>query len=130
MILVDTSVWVSHLRNGNSKFEQLLNDGDVLCHPFIIGELACGNIKNRIEILSLLNALPKADLLDNEELLLFIERNDLMGKGLGLIDIHLLASTVLSEAALWTLDSKLKHEAHILAGHVLWILIDNNLSKD
>jgi len=114
MILVDTSVWVSHLRNGNSKLGQLLNDGDVLCHPFIIGELACGNIKNRIEILSLLNALPKSDLLDNEELLLFIERNDLMGKGLGLIDIHLLASTVLSDAALCTLDTKLKHEAHIL----------------
>ncbi len=114
MILVDTSVWVSHLRNGNSKLEQLLNDGDVLCHPFIIGELACGSIKNRIEILSLLIALPKADLLDNEEVLLFIERNNLMGKGLGLIDIHLLASTVLSEVVLWTLDTKLKHETHIL----------------
>ncbi len=114
MILVDTSVWVSHLRDGNSKFEQLLTDGDVFCHPFIIGELACGSIKNRSEILSLLNALPKADILDDEEVLLFIERNDLMGKGLGLIDIHLLASAVLSEATLWTLDTKLKHEARIL----------------
>ena len=114
MILVDTSVWVSHLRDGNSNLEQLLNNEDVLCHPFIIGELACGSIKNRNEILSLLNALPKAEILDDEEALLFIERNNLMGKGLGLIDIHLLASTILSEAALWTLDTKLKHEAHIL----------------
>ena len=114
MILVDTSVWVSHLRDGSFKLEQLLNDGDVLGHPFIIGELACGNIKNRSEILSLLNALPKADFLDDEEVLLFIEKNNLMGKGLGLIDIHLLASTILNEAALWTVDTKLKHEAFIL----------------
>ena len=113
MILVDTSVWVSYLRAGNSKFEQLLNDGEAACHPFIIGELACGNIKNRNEILSLLNALPKVNLLDNEEVLLFIERNNLMGKGLGLVDIHLLASTILSEAVLWTLDIKLKHKARI-----------------
>ena len=114
MTLVDTSVWVSHLRDGNSKLEQLLNDGDVLCHSFIVGELACGNIKNRSEILSLLNTLPKADILDDEEVLMFIEKNNLMGKGLGLIDIHLLASTMLSEVALWTLDTKLKHKAHIL----------------
>lgn len=114
MILADTSVWVSNLRRGNSKFEQLLNDGDVLCHPFIIGELACGNIKNRIEILSLLDALPKANLLDNEEILLFIEKNNLMGKGFGLIDVHLLGSAILSEVALWTLDFTLQQEAHIL----------------
>ncbi len=114
MVLVDTSVWVSHLHDGSPKLEQLLNDGDVLCHPFIIGELACGNIKNRREILSLLTALPKGDFLDDEDVLLFIEKNNLMGKGLGLIDIHLLASAILSEVALWTLDVKLKHEAHIL----------------
>lgn len=114
MVLVDTSVWVSHLRDGSPKLGQLLNDGDVLCHPFIIGELACGNIRNRREILSLLSALPKADFLDDEGVLLLIEKNNLMGKGLGLIDIHLLASAMLSETALWTLDVKLKHEAHIL----------------
>ena len=114
MILVDTSIWVSHLRNDNSNLDRLLNDGDVVCHPFIIGELACGNIKNRTEILSLLNALPEVELLDNAEVLLFIEKNDLVGKGLSLIDIHLLASARLSETALWTLDAKLKHEAHRL----------------
>ncbi|MCK4518622.1 MAG: type II toxin-antitoxin system VapC family toxin [Candidatus Omnitrophica bacterium] len=114
MVLVDTSVWISHLRDGNSKLEQLLNDGDVTCHPFIIGELACGNIKNRREILSLLNSLPVVEVTDNEEVLLFTEKNNLMAKGLGLIDIHLLASALLSEASLWTLDTKLKHEASIL----------------
>lgn len=114
MILVDTSVWVSHLREGSFKLVNLLNDGDVLCHPFIIGELACGSIKNRKEILSLLSALPKANVVDDEEVLLFIEKNNLIGKELGLIDIHLLASAILSEASLWTLDTALKHEAHIL----------------
>lgn len=112
MVLVDTSVWVSYLHSGNSMLERLLNDGEAACHPFIIGELACGNIKNRTEILSLLKALPKVNLLDNDEVLLFIERNNLIGKGLGLIDIHLLACAILSEAALWTSDVKLKHEAH------------------
>ncbi len=117
MILVDTSVWISHLRGGNPKLEKLLDDGDVSCHPFILGELACGNIKNRTEILSLLSALPKSELLDNPEILLFIEMNNLMGKGLGLVDIHLLASAILSGIALWTLDAKLKREAHILNVH-------------
>ncbi len=74
MILVDTSVWVSHLRDGNSRLEQLLNDGEIVCHPFIIGELACGNIKNRKEILSLLGALPMVEQVDDEEILLFIEK--------------------------------------------------------
>jgi predicted nucleic acid-binding protein len=114
MILVDTSAWVSHLRESNSRLEQYLNKGEAISHPFVIGELACGSIKNRSEILSLLNALPKADTLTDEEVLLFIEKNNLMGKGLGLIDIHLLASAILSEAALWTLGAKLKQEARTL----------------
>ena len=118
MVLVDTSIWVSHLRSGNPKLEQLLNDGDVVCHPFIIGELACGNIKNRKAILALLGSLPVLEMMDNEEVLLFIEKKDLMGKGLGLIDVHLLATTLLSEVSLWTLDAKLQHEASIL--HLTW----------
>ncbi len=114
MILVDTSVWVSHLRESNSKLEQFLNKGEVITHPFVIGEIACGSIKNRNEILPLLNALPKAEILTDEEVMVFIEKNNLMGKGLGLIDINLLASTILSEAAIWTLDAKLRQEARIL----------------
>ncbi len=108
MVLVDTSVWVSHLRNGNSKLEDLLINEKVICHPFIISELACGNIKNREEILALLHDLPVADVIDHSEILYFIESNGLMGESLGLVDVHLLASTVLSDAQLWTIDSKLK----------------------
>ena len=73
MVLVDTSVWVSHLRAGNEELIALLNNGDVMCHPFIVGELACGNIKNRTAILSLLQSLPIAVQVENEEVLQFIE---------------------------------------------------------
>jgi hypothetical protein len=79
-----------------------------MCHPYIIGELACGNLNNRIEILSLLKTLRTALQAEHEEVMQFIENNSLMGKGLGYIDIHLLASAILSRAPLWTLDKKLK----------------------
>ena len=107
MVLVDTSVWVVHLRNGNIGLETLLNEGHVVCHPFIVGELACGNLKNRAEILSLLQALPVATHVEHEEVMKFIEDHALMGKGLGYIDIHLIASAVLTEIPLWTVDKKL-----------------------
>lgn len=107
MVLVDTSVWVSHFRESNSNLEKLLNDGDVTCHPFILGELACGNIKNRDVILSLMQALPMARQVEHDEVLKFIENKKLMGKGLGYIDVHLLASAALSDALLWSLDNKL-----------------------
>ncbi|MCX5814058.1 MAG: type II toxin-antitoxin system VapC family toxin [Proteobacteria bacterium] len=107
MVLVDTSVWVSHLRAGNKELIALLNNGDVMCHPFIVGELACGNIKNRTSILSLLQLLPMAVQVENEEALHFIETNSLMGKGLGYADIHLSASAVLSGVPIWTLDKSL-----------------------
>ena len=107
MVLVDTSVWISHLRDGNPQLEELLNDGDVMCHPLIIGELACGNMKNRVEILSLLHFLPVAEISNHEEILQFIETNRLMGKGVGIIDVHLLASAVLTDVPIWTLDKKL-----------------------
>lgn len=92
MVLVDTSVWVRHLREGDSDLEQLLNSGQVMCHPHIVGELACGNMKNRREVLSLLQLLPVATLATHTEILQFIESNHLMGKGLGYIDVHLSAS--------------------------------------
>lgn len=115
MVLVDTSVWISHLRDGNVGLEVLLNDGHVACHPFIIGELACGNLKNRDEILSLLQALPAATSADNEEVMEFIENHRLMGKGLGYIDMHLLASAILSKFLLWTFDKRL-HEISVKMG--------------
>ena len=107
MVLVDTSVWVAHLRKGNIGLEALLNEGHVVCHSFIVGELACGNLKNRSETLSLLYALPMATHAEHDELMQFIENHGLMGKGLGYIDMHLLASAILSKVPLWTLDKKL-----------------------
>jgi predicted nucleic acid-binding protein len=112
MILVDTSVWVEHLRSGTIGLEALLNDGQVVCHPFIIGELACGNLKNRTEILSLLQDLPVASSADDDEVIQFIEDHKLMGKGLGYIDIHLLMSALLARIPLWTIDKRL-HEVSL-----------------
>lgn len=108
MVLVDTSVWVAHLQKGIGGLEVLLNEGDVICHPFVVGELACGNLKNRAEILSLLQTLPIAVHAEHEEVMHFIENYSLMGKGLGYIDVHLLASAMLAKVSLWTLDKKLK----------------------
>jgi predicted nucleic acid-binding protein len=107
MVLVDTSVWVSHLRHGNEGLQELLYDGEVVCHPFIVGELACGNLKNRNEILTYLQSLPMTILAEDEEVLKFIENNQLMGKGLGYIDVHLIASAVLTNVLLWSLDKTL-----------------------
>jgi predicted nucleic acid-binding protein len=107
MVLVDTSVWVSHLRDGNVGLEKLLNDGEVVCHTFIVGELACGNLKNSHEILTYLQSLTMAILAEDEEVLKFIGNHQLMGKGLGYIDVHLIASAVLTDVPLWTFDNTL-----------------------
>jgi predicted nucleic acid-binding protein len=106
-VLVDTSVWIAHLRHGDSHLAALLDEGSVLVHPFVIGELACGNLRNRAEILSLLHALPRTAVAEHEEVMVFIDRNDLMGKGLGYVDVHLLAAAVLSDVRLWTTDKSL-----------------------
>ena len=114
MILADTSVWIDHFRKGNKKLAALLKEGQVSCHPFIVGELACGNIKNRDEILSMLAALPGIQIADHEEVIHFISRHKLHGKGIGLIDAHLLASSLLSGYKLWTLDKSLASIAKTL----------------
>ncbi len=108
MVLVDTSVWVEHFRYGNIGLENQLNEGDVVCHQFIVGELACVNLSNRAEILSLLQELPFAKHAEHEEIMHSIENYKLMGKGLGYIDMHLIASAILSKVPIWTLDKKLK----------------------
>ncbi len=115
MILVDTSVWVSHLRDNNPQLQTFLNESIVLCHPFIIGELACGNIQNRGEILTLLNSLPQSLSIEHEEILHFIDTHDLMGKELGYIDMCLLASAMLTNVPIWTLDKKLNMAASWLS---------------
>ena len=108
MILVDTSVWIDHLQKGIPLLSKALESEDVLTHPFIIGELACGEIKARSEMLRLLSALPSSVVANDEEVLSFIERHRLMGRGIGYIDVHLLASVMLTEGAqLWTRDKRL-----------------------
>jgi predicted nucleic acid-binding protein len=111
MVLADTSVWIAHLRYGDSNLESLLEDGRVMCHPYIIGELACGNLKNRTEIISLIQTLPCVMRAEHKEVMLFIENHRLMGKGLGYVDMNLLASAVLTGVPLWTLDKRLTAES-------------------
>lgn len=108
MILADTSVWVDHLRKTDRELSKLLDRGAVLCHPFVIGELACGNMKNRKEILALLAALPKAETASHEEALHLVTDRKLCGKGIGWIDVHLLASALLSNCTFWTKDKALR----------------------
>ena len=115
MILVDTSVWVDHLRAGEQGLEELLQHGRVLTHPFVIGELACGNLQNREMVLTLLQELPRAQVAIDEEVLFFIDRHRLHGLGIGYIDAHLLASVSLKETArLWTRDKRLHASASAL----------------
>lgn len=115
MILVDTSVWVDHLRRGNARLEALLRDGLVLVHPFVFGELSLGRLKERSEILGLLGAMPEADEASHEEVLEFIDRHELAGSGVGWIDAHLLVSAALGGVSLWTLDRRLASAAERLA---------------
>jgi predicted nucleic acid-binding protein len=110
-VLVDTSIWINHFRSSNSHLEGLLDNTEVVCHSLVIGELACGNLKNRNEILTLLSSLPMAPEVEYDEALEFIELNKLMGKGIGFIDVMLLASSRLAELPIWTNDNKLKEAA-------------------
>ena len=108
MILVDTSVWVDHLRRGDPRLVDLLQRSIVLMHPFVVGEMACRSLCDRESILELLQDLPAAAVADGDEVLRFIERHDLHGKGIGYVDVHLLASVALTEGAkIWTRDKKL-----------------------
>ena len=107
MILVDNSVWVEHLRRGLPRLAMLLQEGKVLIHPWVIGELACGNLRNRGDVLELLQGLPAAVVASDSEVLLLIEREQLMGRGIGYVDAHLLASAKLSHSQLWTQDKRL-----------------------
>jgi predicted nucleic acid-binding protein len=108
VILVDTSVWIQHLGSGSAGLVRALEEGDVLTHPFVVGELACGMIANRQEVMSLLRGLPAATVASDDETLAFIEARSLMARGIGYLDVDLLASAALSTPArLWTLDRRL-----------------------
>lgn len=111
MILVDTSIWINHFNKSNSGLIKLLNSAKVCIHPFVIGELSCGNISNRVEILSLLRSLPLVDNVLDEEIFSFIENKKLYGIGLGFIDVHLLASGLIHNVKIWTGDKSLNKAA-------------------
>ena len=113
-MLVDTSVWIDHLRRSNANLVLQLGRAEVWCHPFVIGELACGRLENSREVLSLLTSLPQVRLADHNEVLAFVESNRLGGSGIGWVDAHLLASARLTSMPLWTLDRRLASVARSL----------------
>lgn len=108
MILVDTSVWIDHFHHSDENLKVLLLSNQVCMHPFILGELSCGNISNRKEVLSLLRALRSIEVVLDEEVFVLIEDRKLFGKGLGFIDIHLLASAMIYQVPILTRDKTLK----------------------
>jgi predicted nucleic acid-binding protein len=114
LILVDTSVWVDHLRRGNPSLRQLLEAGEVSCHSFVIGELACGTLRQRSAILELLGKLPDVPSAEDFEVLELIGSRRLTGRGLGWIDAHLLAAAMIADVSLWTLDKPLASTADLL----------------
>jgi predicted nucleic acid-binding protein len=107
MVLADTSVWIEHFRHRETAFADRLSEGLVLMHPFVFGELACGNLRDRAVILGNLHVLPTARLASNAEVLQRIDTRRLSGRGLGWIDAHILASALLSNCRFWTLDTRL-----------------------
>ena len=112
MILVDTSVWIDHLRYGEALLADLLENLEITMHPYVLGELACGNLQNRRETLRLLGNLPMVPTATGHEVLEFIEHRTLMGRGIGYIDVHLLASAMLNgNTQLWTRDKRLAQVA-------------------
>lgn len=116
MILVDTSVWIEHLRRGEPRLASALEEGEVLIHPFVVGELACGNIANRDVLLDLLQELPRAREATHDEVMVMMERRKLHAKGIGYVDAHLLAATAITPlATLWTLDKRLRAVAASLS---------------
>jgi len=111
MTLVDTSVWIDHFRRDDPILKELLINGKVAVHPSIIGELSCGNLRNRKEILHLLSELPQATIAEHCEVLGFIETNKLYGTGMGWIDAHLIASALLTNLTVFTYDKAIGEAA-------------------
>ena len=107
MVLADTSVWIEHFCGREKNLAGPLSEGLVFMHPFVIGELACGNFKDRSLVLSHLKSLPAAKVATHDEALEFLDRHKAWGQGLGWIDVHLLASALLSDCGFWTLDKRL-----------------------
>lgn len=114
MILVDTSVWIDHIRRPNSRLIELLDAQQVCVHPWVVGELACGNLANRANTLYLLRSQPQIAVASDDEVLFFIEKHGIAGKGIGYIDMHLLAAAALVDVKIWTHDRRLREVAALL----------------
>lgn len=114
MILVDTSVWAEHLRSENRFLRRLLEEKRVRMHTFVLGELACGNLKRREATLDHLRSIPEAVLADHADAFHVLESRRLWGTGVGWIDVHLLASALITPCLLWTLDQSLNTAARAL----------------
>jgi predicted nucleic acid-binding protein len=114
LVLVDTSVWINHLRYSDELLVNLLNKNQVFTHDFIIGELACGNLNNREKFITYLNQIPKLSSLNHSEILYFLNENKLYGLGIGYIDVNLLASSVLNDLKIFTYDKHLQNASDLL----------------
>jgi len=112
MILVDTSVWIDHLRAGDAHLSTLLSLTNVVMHPMVLGELACGSLQDRQTLIALWRNLPQLAAVTDAEALYCLDQNRLWGRGIGYIDLHLLAAVALSaQARLWTRDKRLRETA-------------------
>ena len=114
MVLVDTSVWIDFLRQGNDQLKELLEEGEAGTHPLVTGELHVGNISRRKQFLALLEDLPRVGECSHDEVLYFIEAHKLYGVGIGCFDAHILCSAVVHDTPLWTLDQRLAKQAEAL----------------
>ena len=114
MILVDTSVWIDHLRRPSVRLAALLEEGEVLWHPFVLAELILGNLRPDSEVPLLLLDLPTAVVAEHDEALAFVRRHELAGSGIGWVDVHLLCAAALSRARLWSVDRRLQDVAERL----------------
>ena len=120
MILADTSVWIDHFHSENQQLVNLLDSREVLMHPMVIGELACGNLPNRTVTLTRLRRLPLSPVASDDTVLSLIERHQLMGRGIGYIDAHLLAAVSIAGAdLLWSRDRRLMTAATDL--NIAWL---------
>ena len=120
-MLADTSVWIDHFRRGDAQLKVALHAGAVWMHPFVLGEIACGNLASRTRILALLHALPALPVATDKEVLFFIDRHELMGRGIGYIDAHLLAAARMADVPIWTKDKRL----HALAVDLALAYLDS-----
>jgi predicted nucleic acid-binding protein len=111
VIVADTSVWIDHFRRRSEQLAARLDEGVIAVHECVIGELTCGRLQQRMQVLQLMRAMPAVPTASFEEVLHLVERRKLMGRGIGWTDAHLLAGCMLGRARLWSLDARLMRVA-------------------